>query len=389
MTSVIPKAKLKFWLENRFNVLLEGKHGVGKTMKVRGLVKKKKLKALYFSCATLDPWVDFIGIPMKAEKDGVSYLELIRPKAFAFDTVEFIFLDELNRAPPKVQNAVLELVQFGSINGKKFKNLKMIWGAINPPPKKNSDTSYHVEELDPALITRFQVRFRVPFKIDEDYFVEKHGEKTYNAINSFWEGLPEGLKDEFPPRSVDYALDMLKAGGDVEDCLPEGIPKTHFMRALDSSGVQKKKPNGTNVSVKEVFNTLDPTKIRSLLSTNKDKLGNLTNSLSNEEFIKLFYLAGVTSNRLTVHGKRLIEVTTKPQVEALAKAGVGGKLDTANKSLFVQKVRQHRTFLNLQAASPDAAASDSGDKKAKTWARPSDKQSKASVYDSDEPTSFF
>ena len=40
--------------------------------------------------------------------------------------------DELNRAKPKVRNAVMELIQFRSINGIKFNNLRMIWAAINP-----------------------------------------------------------------------------------------------------------------------------------------------------------------------------------------------------------------------------------------------------------------
>ncbi len=344
MSSLIPNNKLNFWLDNNLNVLLIGKHGVGKTAKVRKLVKKRKLKALYFSCSTLDPWVDFIGIPMKVEKDGVTYLELIRPKAFAFDEVEFIFLDELNRAPPKVQNAVMELIQFHSINGKKFKNLKMIWGAVNPPARSNTDTTYHVEELDLAMVTRFQVRFNVPFRLDEDFFEEKHGEETYNAINAFWEGLPESVKDEFPPRSVDYALDMLKAGGDVEDCLPESISKVHFMRALHNASIRKISPKGSNITVKEIFSTLDPTSLKSKLSQNKDNLDSLTSSLSNEEFVRLFLLAGINDGKLTLHGRRLISVMTQSQLGALSKANIDFK-NNQILSKFKFDLEQRKTYL--------------------------------------------
>ena len=41
-------------------------------------------------------------------------------------------MDEFSRAHKKVRNAVMELIQFKSINGRKFKNLKIVWAAINP-----------------------------------------------------------------------------------------------------------------------------------------------------------------------------------------------------------------------------------------------------------------
>lgn len=376
MASVIPKSKLKFWVDNNCNVLLIGKHGVGKTAKVKEVVKKRKLKALYFSCATLDPWVDFIGIPMKAEKDGVTYLELIRPKAFAFDNVEFIFLDELNRAPPKVQNAVLELIQFGSINGKKFKKLKMVWGAINPPPKNSSDTNYHVEELDPAMITRFQVRFHVPFKLDEDFYVEKHGQKIYDAMNPFWEALPEGLKDEFPPRSLDYALDMLKLGGDVEDSLPEGIPKQHFLRALNGSGVKKREVKASGVSVKELFNTLDPAKIKVLIAANASSLDTLTANLSNEEFVKLYHLVGVQNSRVTMAGKRLIKAANAPQVIAVHKAVSTLSLALDGKNLVRKLLRERKEYLDDNSVPTSIPVASST------------KKSKASLPSSDDAATF-
>lgn len=359
MDSILPKAKLKFWLDNNFSVLLIGKHGIGKTAKVKSIVKKKGLKALYFSCATLDPWVDFIGIPMRVKKDGVTYLELIRPKAFAFDDVEFIFLDELNRAPPKVQNAVLELIQFGSINGKKFKNLKTIWAAINPPPKKNTDTSYHVEELDPAMVTRFQVRYNMPFKIDEEYFTKKHGAAMYDRLSHWWDGLPDGLKDEFPPRSVDYALEMLEKGGDVADCLPEGIPKVHFLNAVKASGVRKTKASvNSGVTLNEVFNTMDPTRIKSILNANKKNLEQVTFDLNNEEFLKLFRMVGVSNQRrVSVVGSLLVKAATREQANAIKGAVGTTNLDSSGKVILRNVVNARIQALRNKPLSKQWAAS--------------------------------
>lgn len=370
MDSILPKAKLKFWLDNNFSVLLIGKHGIGKTAKVKAIVKKKGLKALYFSCATLDPWVDFIGIPMKVKKDGVTYLELIRPKAFAFDDVEFIFLDELNRAPPKVQNAVLELIQFGSINGKKFKNLKTIWAAINPPPKKNTDTSYHVEELDPAMITRFQVRFNLPFKIDEEYFTKKHGSDMYSRISNWWGSLPEGLQDEFPPRSVDYALEMMEKGGDVGDCLPEGIPKMHFLNAVKASGVKKVRgTTGSGVTISDVFNTVDPTSIKTIIKANKKDLNRITSDLSNEEFLKLFRMVGVSpQRRLTTLGGALVKAANLQQVRAIRTGVNATNLDMTGKRILRDNCNERVEDLRVQRQAGIPIASDRG---------------------SDEPTSSF
>lgn len=239
--TLIPQSKIDFWIANNVNVMMIGKHGIGKTHIGKAAAKNAGLKFVYFSCATLDPWVDFIGIPQKktvSRDDGtgkkkVSYLEIVRPKAFAFDEVEFLFLDELNRADPKVWNAVLELIQFRSINGKKFKNLKCIWAAINPPASETGDVAYHVQELDPALMTRFQVKIELPFAPASDYFIEKFGKSIGRKACSWWHTLPENAKDEFPPRSMDYALEFIKKGGDVDDVLPKSVSKSDFIQVLD------------------------------------------------------------------------------------------------------------------------------------------------------------
>jgi MoxR-like ATPase len=55
---------------------------------------------------------------LKDEKG--SYLELVRPKAFRDDEVQALFFDEFNRSHKNKRNAVMELMQFKSINGRKF-----------------------------------------------------------------------------------------------------------------------------------------------------------------------------------------------------------------------------------------------------------------------------
>ena len=116
-------------------------------------------EALYFSGATLDPYVDFCGIPQKTQdEDGNTVLDFIYPKWIADDKVKVIIIDEYNRAHKKVRNATMELIQFGSINGRKLKNLKCVVTAINPA---NSSEDFDVEELDPAQADRFWIQVEV------------------------------------------------------------------------------------------------------------------------------------------------------------------------------------------------------------------------------------
>ncbi len=321
MKSVLPRSKLDAWLHHKLNVILIGKHGIGKTGKIKEAIKASDIgTALYFSCATLDPWVDFIGIPKEVKKGNISYLKLVRPKAFAMDEVEFIFLDELNRAKPAVQNALLELINNGSINGKKLKNLKCVWAAINPQAVKATDTQYHVEELDPAMLTRFKIRYYLPFEMDKEYFDAKHGKGVYDNLHPWWMALNENLKDEFPPRSVDYALEVLELGLDVQDSLPPDIHKTHFMRALNSGVAQAKNPIASGVTIKDVFNTMDPTKIKQLLRRNRGSLKPIISGLNNEELTKLVKMVGISSSdSLTISGKLIISGITSKQADALDK----------------------------------------------------------------------
>lgn len=214
---MIKPEKLQFWIANRWNVLFEGKHGTGKTSMVIDAFEKANLRWRYFSAATMDPWVDFIGVPKERHTStGASYLELIRPQEFQDDMVEALFFDEFNRAHKKVRNAVMELLQFKSINGRKYKNLKCIWGAINPADE--SDT-YDVEPLDPAQKDRFHIHIQVPYEPDMGFFNRTYGDPG-RAACMWWDRLPVEQQNLISPRRLDYAIGIFKADGDLRDVLP-------------------------------------------------------------------------------------------------------------------------------------------------------------------------
>ncbi len=220
--------KLQFCIENGLNVLLTGRHGVGKTSIVQRAFERAGKRLLVFSGATMDPWVDFVGVPRPLLRpDGSTVLELIRRAELADDAVDAIFIDEFNRAPSKVRNAAMEILQFKSVNGHRFSRLKAVWAAINP----GEGTEYDTEELDPAQRDRFQIQLAVPYRPCPQYFTEKYGVVGKGALE-WWDGLSDTAKNEVSPRRLDYAVAVVQYGGDVRDVLPDGSNPKKLLKLL-------------------------------------------------------------------------------------------------------------------------------------------------------------
>jgi hypothetical protein len=217
--------KTDFWIEQNLNVLLIGEHGIGKTAIIKDAFERNKLKWRYFSASTMDPWVDFVGVPKEVQgENGSSYLDLIQKQEFQDGSIEMLFFDEFNRAPDKVRNAVMELIQFRSINGRKLPNLKGVWAAINP---YDENETYDVEELDPAQEDRFHIIYELPNEPNKQYFQEKFGARMGTRAVEWWHYLPDNLKRLVSPRRLDYAVDIYTKGGDLEDVLRDEVrPKT-------------------------------------------------------------------------------------------------------------------------------------------------------------------
>lgn len=221
---------LELYFKTGQNVLLSGLHGVGKTAVIKDLFEKLNVNWKYFSASTMDPWVDFIGIPKTIKRaDGVEVLELIKPAEFEDDKVEAIFLDEFNRAPAKITNAVMELIQFKSINGRKFKNLKVVWAAINP---MDEEMTYSVEKIDPAVLDRFQIKIDVPYELDNMYLKRKYKDKEKPFVK-WWLELSDELKKEVSPRRLDYAISIYELGGDLKDVLPLKTNITKLLKLIE------------------------------------------------------------------------------------------------------------------------------------------------------------
>lgn len=196
MSGTVPN--LENYVKNHFNVLLVGKHGTGKSQSIMQVCNTLGYVMKYYSASTLDPYTDLVGVPVPGKTDeGLDDLKMVRPRTI--DDAEVIVFDELNRADPKTINAVMEIIQFHSINGEKLPKLKCIIAAINPPTGE-----YNVDELDPAIIDRFHVVLDVLPKVSVSYFKKIFGDGVAKALVSWWHEQNTKKRDSYvSPRRLE------------------------------------------------------------------------------------------------------------------------------------------------------------------------------------------
>lgn len=231
---------IDFWIQNSQNVLFIGHAGVGKTSMIIDAFKRNNLRYRMFSASTMDPWVDFIGIPKECSDEKGPFLDLIKPKDFRDDEVDAIFFDEFNRSHKKIRNAVMELIQFKSINGRKFPNLKIVWAAINPDDIDDDTSKYDVEPLDDAQRDRFHIQVELPYKPCEKYFASQFGEDTATAAIEWWNGLDEKTKKRVSPRRLETVLRLHAINGNIRFALPPDANITKLESVLKNGSPTKK-----------------------------------------------------------------------------------------------------------------------------------------------------
>lgn len=226
---ILPFADI--WIEGELNVLLISEHGAGKTMTVEEIARRHKLKLHYLSCSTLDPYTDLCGVPVPVEDEtsGRRVLEMVAP--IALEEADFIFFDELNRGHPQVLNALFEIIQFRRINGRPIK-AKHVWAAINPP---NQD--YNVDDMDRALVDRFDIFKEIEPTISIPYLATKYGDDVVplaQAASDWWTkhrtAVPTEGKDQgnvyVSPRRIDKIVGEVyrtKSTACIIDMFPPGM----------------------------------------------------------------------------------------------------------------------------------------------------------------------
>jgi len=258
---IVTEDKVRRWTELRKNVLLIGTHGIGKSEivkyvweKLLGMVEGTDWK--YLSASTLDPWIDFIGIPnvegngtlnadillkvfflieqvhkhgmsledakalLKADISGEKKLTFVQPSWIK--TVKYIFLDEFSRSHAKVRNGLMEMIQFKSINGSPLPNLVAVWGAINP--HNDEDFKYDVDQLDDAQQDRYHLHIYMSDTPSASWFSQHFKDPNLGgALVNWWSAQPEKARKHMSPRRLEYAVQHIIDDGDPREVIPDAI----------------------------------------------------------------------------------------------------------------------------------------------------------------------
>ena len=160
MAVMINISELKKTLEltpSTQNIMLVGKHGIGKSEILTNYFKSKGLKVVTLFLGQMADPGDIIGIPSKVEKldaegKATSRTDFTPPYWFPQDGQPIVlFLDELNRARPEILQTVMDLTLNRKLAGKALPEGSYVISAVN------DGDEYQLTDLDPALVSRFNI----------------------------------------------------------------------------------------------------------------------------------------------------------------------------------------------------------------------------------------
>lgn len=160
-------------------LLLIGKHGTAKSFLLERLAQALDLNYRFYN-ASLVNYDDLVGIPVPDA--GQTALRYISTPTAIWDA-EVVFIDELNRTRPDLQNKLFSIIHERRVQGVRLEKLRYRWAAMNPPPSQDQDQDevyLGAEPLDPALADRFGFLIEVP-----DWCDLSESEKKILLIDQF------------------------------------------------------------------------------------------------------------------------------------------------------------------------------------------------------------
>jgi intein/homing endonuclease len=169
-----------------------------------------------------------VSVKVLNEREDVYDITVDKHHNFSLSSGVFV-----HNSHKKVRNAIMELIQFKSINGKVFKNLRFVWAAVNP---EDDDTNvYDVEKIDPAQEDRFQIHVTVPYEPNRAFFTKKYGADVASQSIVWWKAQTKDIQNKISPRRLEYTLDHFNRNGSLEDVLPEGANIPHLVSLLSNT----------------------------------------------------------------------------------------------------------------------------------------------------------
>lgn len=308
------------YINEGLNLLLIGRHGTGKTESVRSLAEALGLKIKAYSCSTLDPFTDLVGVPVPRESaDGTEKLVMIRPKDI--DEANIVFFDELNRARKEVQDAVLEIINNRSINGELLPNLKCCWAAINPPGE-----DYNVDDLDPALMDRFDLFVEFKPRPSVAYMSQHMSEPVAKAINAWFNDHNNSKRESYisPRRLVKLGrvFEITRNEAALVQALPPGgdYDSKKLYKMLEEAADPNKKAMRDKKAINNQPNS-DFEYTTAGISNKQDKIQKYLSEnpldLATHKAVAEVFESGISGSFLTTRFGGVINALTPPVLESL------------------------------------------------------------------------
>ncbi|MBO4427764.1 MAG: AAA family ATPase [Bacteroidales bacterium] len=132
------------------NIMLVGKHGIGKSEILADYYSKKGMPVVALFLGQMSDPGDLLGLPAKDEATGRT--TFMPPYWFPVDGKPIVlFLDELNRARPEILQTIMDLALNRKLAGRRLPEGSRIISAVN------AGDEYQLTDLDPALVSRFNI----------------------------------------------------------------------------------------------------------------------------------------------------------------------------------------------------------------------------------------
>ena len=166
-------------LTTREPLLLIGRHGTAKSFLLERLAQALGLVYRFYN-ASLINYDDLVGIPLPDETQ--TSLRYITTPTAIWDA-EVVFVDELNRTRPDLQNKLFPIIHERRVQGVELEKLRYRWAAMNPAANGDHDNEEQylgAEPLDPALADRFGFLIEVP-----DWSDLSEAERTEVLLDQF------------------------------------------------------------------------------------------------------------------------------------------------------------------------------------------------------------
>jgi len=204
------------------NIMLVGKHGIGKSRIITEYFKSKKRNVVTLFLGQMSDPGDIIGLPALNSVTGKTEFRL--PWWFPEnDEPLVLFLDELNRARPEILQCVMDLTLNKAIVGRKLPDGAQIIAAVN------EGEEYQLTDLDPALISRFNLYTFAPTVPEWLLWAEKArvdkriiGFISHNPL--FLDGeIQDGLTKTSDRRAWERVSEILNARAEVDTVAEKAI----------------------------------------------------------------------------------------------------------------------------------------------------------------------